>query len=116
MRSLLLTSVDASRTKRTAGNHRFKIISQCDEGVKIKSFLIIVGAIITVACPVAKAAEEDDQQKQEPKTYERCVLAASKRIQSGLSTESMSITAELNSVYQVSTNLLVSFGELPRKI
>lgn len=39
-----------------------------------------------------------------------------KGIQSGLSTESMSITAELNSVYQVSTNLLVSFGELPRKI
>jgi|TARA_A200000113_G_scaffold197405_1_gene188931 hypothetical protein len=79
MRSLLLTSVDASRTKRTAGNHRFKIISQWDEGVKIKSFLIIVGAIITVACPVAKAAEEDDQQKQEPKTYERCVLAASEK-------------------------------------
>ena len=47
--------------------------------MKIKSLLIIVGAIITVACLVAKAAEEDDQQKQEPKTYERCVLAASER-------------------------------------
>ncbi|QNJ28155.1 hypothetical protein SynA1524_00445 [Synechococcus sp. A15-24] len=47
--------------------------------MKIKSFLIIVGAIITVACPVAKAAEEDDQQKQEPKTYEGCVLAASQK-------------------------------------
>ena len=45
----------------------------------IKSFLTIVGAIITVACPVAKAAEEDDQQTQEPKTYERCVLVASER-------------------------------------
>ena len=45
----------------------------------IKSFLTIVGAIITVVCPVAKAAEEDDQQKQGPKTYEKCVLAASER-------------------------------------
>ncbi len=47
--------------------------------MKIKSFLIIVGAIITVAYPVAKAAEEDNKQKQEPKTYEKCVLAASER-------------------------------------
>ena len=45
----------------------------------IKSFLTIVGAIIVVAYPVAKAAEEDDQQKQEQKTYEKCVLAASER-------------------------------------
>ena len=45
----------------------------------MKSFLAFVGAMITVVYPVAKAAEEDDQQKQEPKTYEKCVLAASER-------------------------------------
>ena len=45
----------------------------------IKSFLTIFCAIITVACTVAKAAEEDVQQKQEAKTYERCVLVASER-------------------------------------
>ena len=47
--------------------------------MKIKTFLIIVGAIITVAYPLAQAAGEDDQQKKEPETYERCVLAASQR-------------------------------------
>ena len=47
--------------------------------MKIRSFLIIVGTFITVAYPVAQAAEEDDQQKKESKTYEKCVLAASQR-------------------------------------
>jgi len=47
--------------------------------VKIRSSLIIAGAIITVSCPVAQAAEEGDQQKKESKTYEKCVLAASQR-------------------------------------
>ena len=47
--------------------------------MKIRSFLFSVGAIITVAYSVALAAEEDDQQKKEPKTYEKCVLAASQR-------------------------------------
>ena len=45
--------------------------------MKIRSFLIIVAAIITVAYPVAQAAEEGDQQKKESKTYKKCVLAAS---------------------------------------
>ena len=47
--------------------------------MKIRSFLIIFGAIITVAYPVAQAAEEGDQQKKKSKTYEKCVLAASQR-------------------------------------
>ena len=47
--------------------------------MKIRSFLIIVGAIITVANPVAQAAEEGDQQKKESNTYKKCVLAASQR-------------------------------------
>ena len=47
--------------------------------MKIRSFLIIVGAIFTVAYPVAQAAEEGDQQKKESKTYKNCVLAASQR-------------------------------------
>ena len=45
--------------------------------VKIRPFLIIVGAIIAVAYPLAQAAGEDNQQKKEPETYEKCVLAAS---------------------------------------
>ena len=48
-------------------------------GVKIRPSLIIVGAIITVASPLAQAAREDDQHKQVPETYEECVLAASER-------------------------------------
>ena len=47
--------------------------------MKIRSFLIIVGAIITVAYPAAQSAEEGDQQKKESKTYEKCVLSASQR-------------------------------------
>lgn len=47
--------------------------------MKIRSFLIVVVAIITVAYQVAQAAEEGDQQKKESKTYKKCVLAASQR-------------------------------------
>ena len=47
--------------------------------MKIRSFLIIIVTIITVAYPVAQAAEEGDQQNKELKTYEKCVLAASQR-------------------------------------
>ena len=50
-----------------------------DEVVRIRSSLVIVGAIITVACPVGQAAEEADHQKKEPQTYEECVLTASQR-------------------------------------
>ena len=47
--------------------------------MKIRPFLIILGAIITVAYPLVQAAGEDDQQKKEPETYEKCILAASQR-------------------------------------
>ena len=46
--------------------------------MKIKSFFIIAGAIITSAHLAAQAAEED-KQKQGSETYEQCVLAASER-------------------------------------
>lgn len=39
----------------------------------IRYILIVIGMTLLVA----KAAEADDPQKQEPKTYEKCVLAAS---------------------------------------
>ena len=47
--------------------------------MKVKSFLIVVGAIITVAYPAAQSTEEGDQQKKEPNTYEKCVISASQR-------------------------------------
>ena len=50
-----------------------------DKVVRIISALVIVGAIITVTCPVGQAAEEADHQKKEPQTYEECVLTASQR-------------------------------------
>ncbi len=42
-------------------------------------FLIVIGTIVTFAYPVAQASEEVGPQQQEPKTYEKCVLAASER-------------------------------------
>ena len=50
-----------------------------DEVVRIRSSLVIVGAIITVAYPVGQAAEDADHQKKEPQTYEECILTASQR-------------------------------------
>ena len=45
--------------------------------MKIIPFLFVFGAVINISCPVAQAADEDDQQKKEPITYESCVLDAS---------------------------------------
>ena len=49
------------------------------ERVMIRSILIVISMTIFVADPVAQAAEDGVPQKQEPKTYEKCILAASER-------------------------------------
>ena len=45
----------------------------------IRSVLILVGATALLSCPASQAAEETSQQKQQPKTYEKCVMSASER-------------------------------------
>ena len=49
------------------------------ERVMIRFILIAISTTIFVADPVAQAAEDGVPQKQEPKTYEKCILAASER-------------------------------------
>ena len=43
----------------------------------ITSFIVVVGTIISITYPVVQAAEVDDPQQKELKTYEKCVTAAS---------------------------------------
>ena len=49
------------------------------ERVMIRSIVIALSMTIFVAEQVAHAAEDGVPQKQEPKTYEKCILAASER-------------------------------------
>ena len=43
----------------------------------IRSILIVISTTIHVGYPVAQAAEKGGPQKQQPKTYEKCILVAS---------------------------------------
>ena len=45
----------------------------------IRSILILVGATALLNYPASQATEETSQQKQQPKTYEKCVMSASER-------------------------------------